>query len=160
MSTELFNAARGSFGLAGFKAKDVPAVLASLKAEYGVDAAVSSGMLKLTQGDTIMDIGAALTNFREKHPRDFYGSTGDVTFKETLAGDTAGKVAFIREHGYEAWASLPLNEKSLGAKNATTDAIPSSHMKRAEYLRLTIAERTKLSSEIGVEGVQRIMSRR
>lgn len=160
MSTELFDAAEKTFGLAGHKAKDVPAVLAKLKEQYGVDASISSGMLKLSQGETVMDIGAAIDTFREKNPRDFYGSTGDVTFKEDIADDTSAKVAYIKEHGYAAWAALPLNEKSLGAQNAVRNAIPSGHMTRQQYLLLTVAEKTKLASELGPDGIGRIMARR
>src|SRR5450432_1749547 len=160
MSTELFTAAERTFGLAGHKAKDVTHVLATLKKEYGVDASVSSGMLKLSQGDTIMDIGASLATYKEKHPRDFYGSTQDVTFKQDIADDTAAKVAYIKEHGYEKWAALPLNEKSAGAKNATTGAIPSAYMAAVEYGRLTIAEKTKLAAEIGPDGIGRILRRK
>jgi hypothetical protein len=160
MSTELFTAAEKTFGLAGHKAKDIPQVLATLKAEYNVDAVISGGMLKLSQGDTVMDIGASLATYKEKHPRDFYGSTQDVTFKQDIADDTAAKVAYIKEHGYDAWAALPLNEKSAGAKNAVTSAIPSAYMTAVEYGRLSIAERTKLAAEVGPDGIGRILNRK
>ena len=160
MSSELFNAAERTFGLAGLKAKDVPQVLDTLKKEFNVDATSSGDMLSLRQGDTELNIPAAMKNYQAKHPRDFYGNPADITFKEDVADDTSAKVEFIKQHGYQAWAALPLNEKSLRAQNAVRNAIPSSHMTRQQYLLLKVAEKTKLASEIGPAGIGRIMNRR
>jgi hypothetical protein len=159
MSSELFSAAEKTFGLAGHKAKDIPALLATLKKEYNVDASISSGMLKLAQGDVVMDIGAAMQTYRARHPADFYGNT-DVNFKDDLIDDQDGKIKFIREHGLAAWAALPANAKSPGAVHVKTAAIPSSHMKRAEYLRLSLEEKSKLAAEIGHQGIGVIMARK
>ena len=106
-----------------------------------------------------MDVGAAMETYRKKHPADFYGNTTDINFKDDLKDDQDGKVKFISERGYQAWAALPLNERSMGAANVVNGTIPSSFMRRSEYLKLSLGEKTKLASEIGAAGIGRIMAR-
>jgi hypothetical protein len=95
-----------------------------------------------------------------KYPREFYGSAGSVNFKSDLAGDTAAKQRFIREHGFEAWNALPFDSKSPSAQRVVTGVIPHIGMKRSEYAQLSLAEKSKLSGEIGPRGIETILSRR
>jgi hypothetical protein len=159
MSQEIFAAAEKTLGVAGHKAKDIPELLGKLKAEYGVEASVSGGLLKLSQGDTVMDIGAAMQTYRTKYPADFYGNT-DINFKADLKDDQEGKIAFISKHGYEKWAALPFDEKSLDAKHVVNGTVPSEYMKRDEYARLSVTEKSKLAGEVGWQGISKILARK
>ena len=160
MTTELFNAAERTMHAANLKPKDVSGILAKLESEFGVTASIQGGMLELKQGDTVFSIGTMLQSYSQKYPREFYGSAGTVNFKSDLEGDTGAKVRFIRENGLPAWDALPLNEKSAGAQRVMTDQIPHSGMKRSEYQRLSLSEKSKLAGEIGPVGIEKILSRR
>lgn len=160
MTTDLYNAAERTFHAAGCKPRDITAILSKLQTEFGVTASVAGGMLELKQGDTVFSVGTMLSSYRTKYPREFYGEAGSVNFKDDLAGDTAAKTRFIQEHGYDKWAALPLNAKSAGGQHVTTDQIPHAGMRRAEYLRLTVSEKSKLCGEVGHKGIDAILSRR
>lgn len=161
ISNELYAAAERTFYAAGAKPKDVAAILTRLASDFQVTASVDGGLLSMTQGGAPVSVGTIIASYRQKFPRDFYGESGsEVRFKDDLAGDNAAKARFIKEKGYEAWASLPLNEKSAGAQHVTTNAIPNAAMKRADYMRLTVAEKTKLAAELGPAGIGRIMARK
>ncbi len=160
ITNELFSAAERTFHAAGCKPKDAAAILNQLATDFQVECSVEGGLLTMTQTGTPLSVGTVLAAYRQKNPRAFYGESGSVNFKDDLAGDIAAKTRFISEHGYQVWAALPLNEKSAGARNVVTDAIPSASMKRAEYMRLTVKEKTKLCAEIGAAGIGKIMSRR
>jgi hypothetical protein len=159
ISTELYHAAERTFYASGSKPKDVAAILNRLASDFGVEASVDGGLLCLKQNGSPASVGAILAAYRQKFPRDFFGEAGAVNFKSDLQGDTAAKLKFIREHGLPAWDALPANENSPGAANVVTDAIPSAGMKRAEYQRLSTAEKIKLCSEIGASGISKIMGR-
>jgi len=160
MTTDLYNAAERTFHAAGIKPKDVAAILTKLESEYGVEASVAGGMLELKQGSTIFSVGTMLQAYSAKYPREFFGSAGTVNFKSDLAGDLAAKTRFIRENGLPAWDSLPLNEKSAGASRVVTGQIPNIAMKRSEYLKLSLSEKSKLTGEIGLKAVEAILSRK
>jgi len=160
MTSKLFLAAERTFHAAGLKPKDASAILSKLESEFGVAASIEGGMLTLKQGDTIFSVGQMLQSYSQKFPRDFYGSAGTVNFKDDLAGDNAAKVRFIRENGLPAWDALPVNEKSAGARRVVTDQIPHAGMKRSEYQRLSLSEKSKLSGEIGPVGIERILARK
>ena len=160
MTNELLAAAERTFHAAGCKPKDTAAILARLQTEYGVTASVSNGLLKLEQTGTVMDVGASLATYKQKYPRDFYGEAGTVNFKSDLAGDPAAKSRFIAEHGIAEWEALPFDAKSPGANKVVTDAIPLASMTCAEYMRLSVAEKSKLAGEIGAAGIERIMARK
>jgi hypothetical protein len=160
MTNEILSAAERTFHAAGCKPKDTADILNKLQAEYGVTASESNGLLKLEQSGTVMDIGAALGTYRQKYPRDFYGEAGEVNFKSDLAGDSAAKARFISEKGLSAWEALPYDSKSPGANKVVTDAIPLASMTCAEYLRLSVAEKSKLAGNIGISGIQKIMARK
>jgi len=160
MTNELIRAAERTFHAAGAKPKNVAAIIGKLKAEHQVELSVEGGLLTAHQSGTLANVGTIIAAYRQKNPREFYGEAGEVRFKDDLARDTAAKTRFIKEHGYEAWANLPLNEKSAGANRVVTDAIPSEAMTAKDYARLSIAEKTKLAGEVGPSGIERILSRR
>lgn len=161
ITNELLAAAERTMHAAGSKPKDVAAILNQLAADSQVECSVDGGLLAMKQGGVPASVGSILAAHRAKFPRAYYGETGsEVRYKDDLADDNAAKARFIKEKGYEAWAALPLNEKSAGAQHVTTDAIPNAAMKRADYMRLTVAEKTKLAAEIGAAGIGRIMARK
>jgi hypothetical protein len=53
-----------------------------------------------------------------------------------------------------------LNEKSAGAQHVPNATIPHAGMKRSEYQRLTVAEKSKLAGEVGAKGIDRILGRK
>jgi hypothetical protein len=159
-SNELLAAAERTMHAAGAKPKDVAAVLQHMNTEHAVEFAIEGGLLNITQTGTTLSAGSVLAAHRAKNPRMYFGeASGTIRFKDDLAGDNEAKSRYLSEFGYQSWADLPLNERSPGAKYAISDVIPSAGMKRSEYLKLTVAEKTKLAAEIGVEGIQRIMAR-
>jgi len=160
MTTELYNAAERTFYAAGLKPKDVAAILTKLQTEFGVTASVEGGMLELRQGSTVFSVGTMLQSYAQKYPREFFGSAGEVRFKEDLAGDLAAKTRFIKERGLDAWEALPLNAQSLSAQRVVTDQLPHVGMKRAEFLRLSLSERSKFAGEWGEKAIGQIMARR
>jgi hypothetical protein len=160
MNNEIIRAAERTFHAAGAKPKDVAAIISKLKAEHQVELSVEGGLLTAHQSGTLANLGTIIAAYRQKNPREFYGESGSVNFKDDLAGDTSAKARFINEHGYEAWSNLPLNEKSPGANRVVTDAIPSEAMRAKDYARLSITEKSKLAGEIGAAGIERILSRR
>jgi hypothetical protein len=160
MTNAILEAAEKTFHAAGVKPKDVAAILNKLESEFDVTASVSGGLLKLEQTGTTLDVGASLATYKAKHPRDFYGEAGDISFKSDLAGDDAAKVRFIRENGAAAWEQLPYNEKSLPARHVVTDQIPSSLMTAEQYKRLSVQEKVKLVDELGTIGIEKILARK
>jgi hypothetical protein len=159
MNTELFEAAERTFHASGSKPKDVSDILAKLESEHGVVCSVEGGLLTMTQNGAPASVGQVLAAFKSKNERAFFGGAGQVNFKDDLQGDNAAKSRFIAEHGFDEWNRMPLNEKSAGGRNVTTDAIPHAGMKSKDYARLTTAEKSKLISEIGYQGVQKILAR-
>ncbi len=160
ISNELFAAAERTMHAAGCKPKDVAAILNQLASEFHVECSVEGGLLTMKQTGTLLNVGTVLAAYRQKNPRAFFGESGEVLYKDDLAGDNAAKSRFIAEHGFEAWQALPLNAKSAGAQHVITDVIPSAAMKRSEYLRLSLAEKSKLCGEIGATGIDKILSRK
>jgi hypothetical protein len=160
MTNDLFAAAERTLHASGSKPKDAAAIVAKLESEHGVVCSVEGGLLTMTQNGQPASVGTVLAAFKTKNPRDFYGEAGAVNFKDDLAGDTAAKVRWISEHSFESWNALPLNEKSVGAQHVVTNAIPHIGMKRSDYLRLTVAEKTKLAGEVGAKGIDRILGRK
>jgi hypothetical protein len=160
MTNELLAAAEKTFHAAGAKPKNIGEIISKLEAEHQVTASVDGGLLTLTQNGTPVSTGTVLSAYRQKNPRDFYGEAGSVNFKSDLAGDNAAKARFISEHSLAEWEQLPYDAKSPGANKVVTDAIPLASMTCAEYLRLSVAEKSKLAGEIGVDGIQRIMARK
>jgi len=142
------------------KPKDVAEIISKLEAEHGVVCAVEGGLLTMTQNGAAASVGTLLAAFKSKNERAFFGGAGQVNFKDDLAGDTAAKSRFIAEHGFAAWNALPLNEKSAGAQHVTNATIPHAGMKRSEYQRLTVAEKSKLAGEVGAKGIDRILGRK
>jgi hypothetical protein len=159
MNTELFEAAERTFHASGSKPKDVSDILAKLEANHQVTCGVAGGLLSMVQNGQPVSVGTVLAAYKEKNPRDFFGGAGTVNFKDDLQGDNLAKSRYITEHGFDSWNALPLNEKSAGGRNVTTDAIPHAGMKSKDYARLTGAEKSKLISEIGYKGVQKILAR-
>lgn len=144
----------------GLKPRDTAKILATLKAEFGVEATVDNGMLLLSQGDTLMNPAQALTSYAKKHPLDFYGlSPDEVKFKTDLP-DTGSKVAFIKKFGQRAWDALPYNSKSPSAASVVNPTIPHAGMTAAQYKTLTTSEKSRLCGEIGVKAVEAILNRR
>ncbi|MCU1271134.1 MAG: hypothetical protein JWN74_2428 [Acidobacteriaceae bacterium] len=160
MTSEIIRAAERTFHAAGAKPKDIAAIISKLKSEHQVELSVEGGLLTAHQGGALANLGTIIAAYRQKNPREFYGESGSVNFKDDLAGDTSAKSRFIAEHGFDAWNNLPLNEKSPGANRVVTDAIPSEAMKAKDYARLSVAEKSKLAGEIGAAGIERILSRR
>lgn len=160
MTNELFAAAERTLHASGSKPKDAAAVVAKLESEHGVVCTVEGGLLTMTQNGAPASVGTILSAFKAKNPRDFYGEAGQINFKDDLAGDTEAKMRFIREFGFDKWNRMPLNEKSAGAQHVVTDAIPSAFMKRSEYLRLSLSEKSKLVTEVGAAGIDKILSRK
>ena len=164
ISVELFEAAERTLHASGSKPKDAAAILTKLETEYQVKCSVEGGLLTMTQGadNTPVSVGTVLAAYKAKNARDFYGEAGEINFKDDLQGDAAAKIRFINEHGGDAWARLPLNEASARAngQSVVNGVIPSLAMKASEYKRLTMAEKSKLISEIGAKGVEAIMARR
>jgi len=159
ITTELFDAAERTMHASGAKPKDAVAILNQLASEFGVECSVEGGLLSMKQNGQPASVGAILAAHRAKFPRSYYGESGDVTYKTDLQGDSAAIAKWIKEHSLAEWEQLPLNETSLNAHRAVTAAIPSSAMKRADYLRLSTAEKIKLTNEIGPNGIQKIMRR-
>jgi hypothetical protein len=160
MTNEILAAAERTFLAAGCKPKDISVICARMEADHQVTFSVDGGLLSANVSGTLANLGTLLAAYRAKYPRDFYGESGAVNFKSDLADDSAAKSRYISEFGLSAWEQLPLNEQSIGAKHVVREGVPSAAMKRAEYLRLSIAERTKLAAELGPDGIGRIMSRR
>ena len=160
MTTELFEAAERTLHASGSKPKDVAEIITKLEAEHGVVCAVEGGLLTMTQNGAPASVGTVLAAFKAKNERAFFGGAGQINFKDDLAGDTAAKSRYIAEHGFDAWNALPLNEKSAGAQHVTNATIPHAGMKRSEYQRLTVAEKSKLAGEVGAKGIDRILSRK
>jgi hypothetical protein len=160
MTNEIYAAAERMFHAAGSKPKDIAGIIARLKIEFQVELSVEGGLLTAHQGGVLANLGTIIAAYRQKFPREFYGEAGSINYKDDLAGDVSAKTKFISQHGYDAWAALPLNEQSASARNTPTDAIPSAFMKAAEYKRLTVAEKTKLAGEIGAVGIGKILTRR
>ena len=160
MTEELIKAATATFHAAGHKPKSISAVLEQIKADHGIEATVSGGLLSLKQGSTTFDLGTVVSAIAEKHPRLFYGGAGTVNFKSDLADDPQAKVRYIKEHGLPAWDALPLNEKSPNANKVVTDQIPNSEMTSQEYMRLSLSEKSDLAGRIGAVGIQKIMARK
>jgi hypothetical protein len=160
MTSELYNAAERTFFASQLKPKDVASVIDKLQSEFGVTASCEGSMLTLKQGSTIFSTGQMLASYAAKFPREFYGMAGAVNYKSDLAGDTEGKLRFIRENGLPAWDSLPYDSKSPVAKHVVTGTIPHAGMKRSEYQTLSLSEKAKLSGEIGPNGIDKILSRR
>jgi len=160
MTSELFTAAERTFHAAGLKPKDPTAVLAKLENEFHVTALVEGGVLTLKQGDTVFSTGTMLQAYCAKYPREFYGQAGSVNYKSDLKGDIAAKQKFITDFGFDAWNALPFDEKSPTAQHVVTGAIPHAGMRRSEYLRLSLSEKSQLSGEIGACGIDAILSRR
>jgi hypothetical protein len=160
MTNEIFAAAERTFHASGSKPKDLVAVLNQLASDFQVEASVEGGMLTMRQGGVIASTGTIIAAHKAKFPRSYYGETGAVNFKDDLAGDTEAKMRYIRDNGFDSWNRMPLNEKSAGAQHVVTDAIPSAFMKRSEYLRLSLAEKSKLAGEVGAKGIDKILSRK
>jgi hypothetical protein len=164
ITPELFNAAERTLHASGSKPKDAAAILTRLESDFQIKCSVEGGLLTMTQGadNTPVSVGTVLQSYKSKYPRDFFGGAGEINFKDDLQGDHTAKIRYINEHGGEAWARLPLNEASAKAngQSVVTGTIPSIAMKASEYARLTMAEKSKLISEIGRKGVEAIMARR
>lgn len=160
LTNEIIESAERLLHASGAKPRDVAAILTQLAAENGCEFSVTSGLLTITQTGSLLNPGTVLGAHRAKNPRMYYGEAGEVRYKDDLAGDTAAKSRFIAEHGFDKWNTLPLNEKSPGAKHLVTDSVPSAMMRRADYMRLTTAEKTKLAGEIGATGIERILGRK
>ena len=160
LTSELIDVAERTLNAAGLKPKDAAAILTKLSADHAVEFSTDGGILGATQTGTHLQIGTLLKAYAEKNPRDFYGQAGEVRTKSDLAGDQSAKVRYISEHGFDAWQALPFNEQSSTAKYATTDQVPHSGITAAEYARLTVGEKAKLSGEIGHVGIGKILNRR
>jgi len=164
ITPELYIAAERTLHASGSKPKDAAAIITRLESDFQIKCSVEGGLLSMTQGADNMpvSVGTVLQSYKAKHPRDFFGSAGEINFKDDLQGDPAAKIRYINEHGGDAWARLPLNEASAKAngQTATNVVIPSIAMTASEYRRLTTAEKSKLITEIGRKGVEAIMARR
>jgi hypothetical protein len=159
MNTELYEAAERTFHASGSKPKDVAEIITKLEANHGVTCSVEGGLLTMSQNGAPVSVGTVLAAFKAKNERAFYGGAGTVNFKDDLQGDNAAKVRLIAERGFDFWNALPLNEKSAGGRNVPNATIPHAGMKAKDYARLTDSEKSKLISEIGYKGVQKILAR-
>jgi hypothetical protein len=160
LTNEIILAAERLFHASGAKPKDPAAILQRLAAEFKCEFSVDGGLLTIKQTGTMLSAGSILSAYRQKYPRDFFGESGEVRYKSDLQGDNAAKTRFIREHGFAAWDALPFDEKSPGAKNVVTDAIPSAMMRRSDYQRLSLTEKATLAGEIGAAGIEQILGRK
>jgi hypothetical protein len=160
MTNELFAAAERTFHASGSKPKDITAIIRKLASDFQVECSVEGGMLTMKQGGVIASVGTILSAYKAKYPREFFGEAGSVSYKSDLAGDNAAKVRWINEHSFDEWNALPLNANSAGSQHVVTDQIPHAGMKRSEYQRLSLSEKSKLAGEVGAKGIDAILSRR
>lgn len=158
ITSELYLACERMCNNAGLKPKDPIAVLEKLQADFGITASIVGGTLEFRQGETLMSTGALLAALQTKFPRLFYGSPGEIQFKDQLKDDPAAKVRYIQQHSLAEWEQLPFDEKS--ARRVPSATIAHVGMRRAEWMQLTIAERVKFTAEHGSEAVRRIQGRK
>lgn len=160
MNDDLYQAAQRTMIAAGLKPKDTVAVLNKLQTEYSITPSVEGGMLTLRSNETLHSVGQVIESYKQKYPQDFVGGVGAVNFKSDLADDGDAKINFIKTNGLAAWSALPANEKSPAAQYVVGATIPHGGMSRAEYAKLSTAEKTELSGKIGHKGIEAIMARR
>ena len=126
---------------------DIVAALETL----GVTATVEDGLLVLKQGSTEMSTNRALRYFaaRPEHSSFFVLTTADP--KTWTVGQ---KTEYLRTHSAEEFGRLCL-QPVLDAGIKTLDA----NMSRADYSKLTRAEKQAFIREYGDEGVSRVFGK-
>lgn len=160
MTTDVNQAMLTSLGCMNLKPRDTAKIITTLKTEFGVDATVDNGILLLNQGDTVMNPAAALVTYAKKYPLDFYGlSPNEVKYKTDLP-DSKTKMDYINKFGARAWDELPYNANSPAAKAVVNATIPHVGMTAAQYKTLSIAEKIRLSGEVGYLAIGEILNRR
>jgi hypothetical protein len=158
--SDIFRTLAQGYGVLGLKPRSVATIIEKLKG-MGIECSDADGFLAMTQGSTPLNVAQVLQSYFQKHPADFVGHVGEIRYKSDVPQDA--KVAFIREHGYQAWAALPVNENSPTAKNVMKPVVASTEMTRTQWMQLTAKEKTEAIANWGrsaVATVEGIMARK
>ena len=160
----LYDAVREAFYTARIKPlPDYEEKILQHIAGLGVVAEVAdAGYLILRQDQTQMAVSQACETIRQSHPEWFISSAKDrVVCREDLDRGSAtervsARSAWIAAHGLEAWEKLPRTRAEAERKAI----IPDPSMTAAQYVQLSVSEKSRLAAALGVDGVRKIMARK
>ena len=165
ISPELHNGVLDAFHAHGIKPLDaqIGKIVEGLET-HGVTAAIGEmGHLELTQNGQPAVLSTVLEAYRKKHPTEFVADPrrDDVVSRQDLERGTpaeivAAKSKFIGMYGTEAFENLPKTRDEAQRKAA----VPSMDMTKAEYLSMSLQERSRLAGKIGPAAIGKIMNRR
>jgi hypothetical protein len=138
------------------KPRSAQAIVEHIKSK-GFEVSDEGGFLSVTQGaeKTQMNVASILQACFKQVPEQFYGHSGEVRYKSDVL-DNQAKVQYINDHGYAAWAALPVNENSPSARNVIKPTIVSTELTRNEWLTLTPAEKSEAISGWGKDGLANV----
>ncbi len=159
--SDLYKAVATAFGVMGLKPRSAADIVTTLKAK-GIELSDVGGFLALSQGSTQFNVAEVLQATFKQHPELFVGHSGEIRYKSDVK-DTAAKVKIIREKGLDYWNALPANANSPTAKNVVSPTIASTEMTKAQWLTLTLGEKTAAIAGWGNDAqvnIERIMARR
>lgn len=120
-----------------------------------------AGFLELRQDATQIVVSSALEGIRTQAPALFVSDPryDAISSREDFRGSPAeilkAKALWLSQHSLAAWETMPATKAEAERKAAPIDA----NMSRAQYMALSLAEKSQLISAIGSEGIEQIMVR-